>query len=210
MEKDCLLYFKNPDLFKSFIQEFDIMHGWKIESGLMNNRGKAIEDKLYTKKLRDLFSERDLFRKKVSVAEVVSWLDTFVHLDRIINFLKDRIEYSIYKDIEIVIEYVIEMSKMSRVDCIIKYESRICLIEFRTVNKFDRMKAAFDKKRIELMIYKDLMLNYLEPPTKIVLLPFIGLYEYKEKQIAQKHYENNVKNAQFASNYISRYILEIK
>ena len=208
MKNDCLLHFKNPYQFKNFIFELGIYNGWRIDCGLMNNRGKNIESRGYTKILRKLFEENKLFRKQVSIAEIVSFLDTFVHLERVLNLLISKEEQNIIKEIEILFEYKIEMSKMSRVDCIIKYKDRICLFELRTVDSFNKLKTAYDKKRIELMIYKDMMLNYMDKIDKIVVLPLIGLYEYKDKKLNQEFYENNLKNAEFACEYIQRYILQ--
>jgi len=208
MKNDCLLHFKNPYQFKNFIFELGIYNGWRIDCGLMNNRGKNIESRGYTKILRKLFEENKLFRKQVSIAEIVSFLDTFVHLERVLNLLISKEEQNIIKEIEILFEYKIEMSKMSRVDCIIKYKHRICLFELRTVDSFNKLKTAYDKKRIELMIYKDMMLNYMDKIDKIVVLPLIGLYEYKDKKLNQEFYENNLKNAEFACEYIQRYILQ--
>ena len=208
MEDKTLLYFRNPYQFKNFIIELGVYNGWKIESGLMNDRGAAISNRGYSKRLKEIFAEKKLYHKNVSVAEIVSWLDTFVHVDRILGELISNQDDSVIQNIEVYIEYKIEMAKLARVDCMFKFGKKYCLLEFRTVNKFERMKSAYEKKRIELMIYKDLMENYIEHPAKIVVFPFIGLFEYDENRLVKEHYENNVKTAKYAAEYISKYILK--
>lgn len=208
MKRDCLLHFENADKFREFIFEQNICNKWKIQKGLMNTRGSAISEKRYCIELRRIFDEKKLFYKKVSVAEIVSWLDTFVHLNRVFDYIESKHGSIVSNSFEILIEYKIEMSKMSRIDCIIKRNSKYCLIELRTVNGFERMKSAFDKKRLELMIYKDLMLNYIDPASKIVVLPFIGLYEYCGGEKIVGFYNNNIKQAEFCCDYISRFVLD--
>ena len=207
MKDESLIHFNNPMKYNNFIEELDIYNGWQIESGLMNDRGEKIRNKSYSVKLRKLFNDKKMFRKSVSISEIVTWLDSFVHIDRILTLLRINFDTEILNEIEISFEYIIEMSKKSRVDCIIKYKNRYCLIEFRTVNKFERMKAAYDKKRIELMIYKDMMENYMPIDSKIIVLPFIGLYEFEEGKLIEKHRINNIKQAQFASEYIDKYLV---
>lgn len=207
MKNNSLIYFKNPQEFDVFINDMDIYNGWKIESGFMNDRGEKIRNKSYSVKLRKLFNDKEMFRKSVSISEIVTWLDSFTHITRILTLLRLNFDADVIKEIEISFEYVIEMSKKSRIDCIIKYRDRLCLLEFRTVSKFEKMKTAFDKKRIELMIYKDMMGNYMPEKYKIIVLPFIGLYEYEEEKLIEKHKTNNINQAKFASQYIEMYLV---
>lgn len=207
MENNCLLSFDNPRQYREYLEEIGIYGYWRISSGLMNDRGKLIEEKSYVNILRKIFFDNHLYYKQVSIAEIVSWLDTFVHLNRILNHLIVEQPIEIVSKIQIIIEYKIEMAKLARVDCIIKYNNKYCLLEFRTVNKFEKMKSAYEKKRLELMIYKDLMENYIEYPAKIVVFPFIGLYEFDQNKRVNSHIENNKKTAKYASDYITRYVL---
>lgn len=207
-EENSMLYFKTLDGCLKYIRGLDIYGGWKINDGLMNDRGKHIENKTYVNELRNTFNAKRLFHKSVAISEIVTWLDSFIHLTRIIEYLQKINQQEILSDTQVIFEYVIEMSKLSRIDVIFKYKKRLCLIEFSLVNSFTRMKKAYQNKRIELMIYKDLMLNYLPNDYKVVVLPFISLYEYKDKKTVKKHLESNLKQAEFAARYIDAYILK--
>ncbi len=206
-ENNAMLYFKGISGFKKYLKEINVYGGWKIESGLMNDRGKLIDKKNYVAKLRNQFNKKKLFYKSVSISEIVTWLDTFVHITRIIEQLEYEIEKSILNQIEIIFEYVIEMSKMARVDVIFKYKYKMCLMEFSLVNGFNRMRRAYEKKRIELMIYKDLMRNYISEEYKIIVFPFIALFEYSDKTDILKHIESNEKQACFAAEYLAKYVI---
>lgn len=208
MKGNKFIEFKGVFEFENFIKRLNIYGDeWRIESGLLNERGNKVKNKRYFTKLRSTFDNTGIFRKKVSIAETISWLDSFTHVMRIIKLLKLKHGVDILNDIEIILEYVIEMSKMSRVDVIFKYQKKICLFEFTTVNKFERMKRAYQQKRLELLIYKDLMLNYLTSDIRIFVFPFVGLYEYFNNTRVESHYFNNVKQAEFATEYISKFLI---
>jgi hypothetical protein len=207
MEKDSLLYFNNPLEFIKYIHRFEVYKDWKIESGLMNDRGGKVANSDFFKEIRRLFELKGVFRKKVSVAEMVTWLDTFVHLERLFNIIIANYDNDYIKDIKIGFEYVVQMSKKSRIDCVIKYRNNYCLFEFTTVNKFTKLKASFDKKRIELIIYKDMMYNYISNKSKIICYPFVGLFEYHDGIRNNKFYINNKNNIAYAYDYLKAYIL---
>jgi hypothetical protein len=208
MEENHMLYFKYPWKFRQFLIENKLYNSWLIEEGLMNKRGNAIREKEYYKVLSGIFNEKELFRKKVSIAEVVTWLDSFVHVNRLITHLKDKLSIDEYKNLEIYFEYVIKLSKKSRIDCIIKYKNNYCLLEFKTINNFNLLKSSYDKKRLELMIYKDMLSNYFDKSSKLIVYPFIGLHEYKFKKLIEKHYEYNLSQSEYASEYIIEFLLK--
>lgn len=204
------MYFKSyQDLIK-YIDGLNIYGGWKINDGLMNKRGEYVRNKGYVNELRDVFNNKSLFYKSVAISEIVTWLDNFVHLRRVFKELRKIVDGQLLNRTEIVFEYVIEMSKLSRVDVIIKHGDNLCLVEFSLVNSFNRMKRAYQQKRIELMIYKDLMYNYVPSSYFICVLPFISLFEYKEKSILRKHVDSNIKQAKFAAEYIAKYVINKK
>lgn len=204
---DYLLLFESPLDFKTWMKEYNIANNWNIEHGLMNNRGKAIVDSSYYLKLSQIFNAKKMFRRKVSVAEVVTWLDSFVHIERIINDINEKIDNNSY-NYEIIFEYVIEMSKKSRVDCIFrnKKTNAMCLVEFTTVDSFEKLSNKYKSKRLELMIYKDLMMNYISD--RIVVFPFVGIFEWKYKKLVKKNYDYNIAQSKFASEYIYKYVIK--
>jgi hypothetical protein len=206
--ENCLIYFRNPGEFLDFETSLGVYNGWKIASGLMNTRGEAVRNKFYTIRLRQMFNDNNLFRRQVSIAEIVSWLDTMIHLKRIVKALFQRLCKEKYLKLEIIFEYVIEHSKKSRIDVVFKYDSNYCLFEFRTVDDFKKIKSNFDKKRIELMIYKDMLQNYIEYPSKIIVFPFIGLFEFKNNSMVNAHIDYNIKQVEFTCDYITSFLIK--
>lgn len=207
MREDSLLYFNSPKDLKAFMQELDIYNGWKIRSGLMNDRGKLIEDKPYTKRLRDIFSKKGFFRTKVSIAEIVSWLDTMTIMDRLLIELERRLSNEVYNSLEISVEYMIQMSKKMRIDYMLIYNDRILLLEFRTVNTPDKIRPNWDIKFRELLIYKELMSYYMFNKT-FRLYAFIALYEYNNKKISEYNVKYNKNQVTFLATFIEKYLIQ--
>lgn len=209
MNSDSLFYFQNPKEFYDFVlsQEFD--DGWRIYSGKMNSRGNSIRDKPYTTLLRNTFMEKGFFRKNVSVAEIVSWLDNFVYMMRILNQLKIDIDDSYYQDFQIFFEYRIKLSKNKRVDYILKYKEKILLLEFRTLDSFDKISSTWSKKKLELIVNRELIENYITD-SKILTFAFVGLYEYENSKLVNKHQVYNNDQVKFLSKYIQAFMLDLK
>jgi len=207
MKESTLLYFGSPMEFVEYIHRFEIYKDWKIQHGLMNDRGYLVGGSDFFVEIRRLFDLKDMFRKKVSIAEMTTWLDSFVHLERLCNLMIANFSKEKLDNIEVGIEYVLKMSKKSRVDVVIKYKSKYCLFEFSTVKSFSKLKTTYDKKRLELIIYKDMMHNYIEYPSKIICYPFIGLYEYENDKREEKFYRNNLNNISYAYEYLKKFLL---
>ena len=104
IENQSLLHFSNPTGFFEFVSYIDIYNGWRIDSGLLNDRGKKIEGKWYTNELRNLFREKNFFRRNVSLAEIVSWLDTLSLIKRLLDSLRLIITEEEFNQIEVVID----------------------------------------------------------------------------------------------------------
>ncbi len=206
MKQDALGYFKNPKQYNEFVDSLDIYNGWKITKGLMNARGEIIRHKSYANQLRRMFSLKKAFRREVSISEIVSWLDSFVIMSRVIDNLKKSISNEEYDKIEIYFEYIIKMSKKMRIDFIIKYNESLLLLEMRMVDNFKKIKGTWTKKKSELLIYKELISNYIEDK-RILTYAFISLYEYngKEKDLAHVKYNND--QAQYLAEYIRKFII---
>ncbi len=201
MKNDTLLYFSTPSEFLEFVDALDMYNGWTIRSGTMNSRGRSIRNRSYTNTLKELFSERDLFRKNVSIAEIVSWLDNFVYMKRILDQLEKDVGTKLYRKTEIYVEYKIRMSKMMRIDYVIKYEDKICLLEFRTLDSFNKLRPTWSKKKTELLIYKELMQNYVFG-LHFLTYAFIGLFEYNHSTPIEKHITHNNKQVEYFSKYL--------
>jgi len=208
MESDSLFYFHKPKDFSKFLNSLDIYNDWKIGRGTMNSRGESIRNKGYTNFLRDKFNNKSMFRRSVSISEIVSWLDSFVIMKRFFEELRKEIEEDEYNNIEIYCEYMLKMSKKMRVDFIIKYNNTILLIEFRMVNNFTKIKSTWNKKKLELLVYKELMQNYITEDTRILTFAFISLYEYDGRVLDDIHLNYNNNQVDFLVKYFIEFIIK--
>ena len=206
MKEESLLYFKSPKELDDFILDLNIYNGWKIQDGIMNERGKLIEEKKYTKMLRELFKEKKFFRRNVSLAEIISWLDNLTLIQRLLQKLEIAVPVERFNSLEISVEYMIKMSKRMRVDYVIIYKKNILLLELRTVSSFNKVRPTWEKKFHELLIYKELMSYYIKD-SDIKCYALIPLYEYTSKIKTEKHIENNDKQLDYLVEYIKRYII---
>jgi len=206
MKENSLFYFNNPNEFREFLKSLDLYGQWDIQYGLLNNRGREIENQSYTKYLRDAFQFKDFFRKQVSIAEIVSWLDTTSLMIRVLDVLEEKLESEVFKSLEISIEYMIEMSKKMRIDYLIIYKNTILLLEFRTVDRFTKIRPTWDLKFKELLQYKELMSYYL-PDKLLRVYAFIPLYEYRGGVINEKNKMYNNNQVNYLSEYIQKYLV---
>lgn len=206
MKEDSLLYFKTPNDLRQFVFDLNIYSGWKIEEGKMNERGKQIEEKKYTKMLRGLFKEKNFFRRNVSLAEIISWLDNLTLIQRLLDKLETSLTSDVFENLEISVEYMIKMSKRMRVDYVIVYKSNILILELRTVSSFNKVRPTWDKKFQELLVYKELMSYYIKNKN-MICYALIPLYEFSNKFRIEKHIDNNNKQLDYLVEYISRYIV---
>lgn len=207
MKEDSLGYFKNPKEYLNFVDKLDIYNGWKINKGFMNARGEVIRNKPYANQLRKMFSDKKAFRREVSISEIVSWLDSFVLVTRLVNKLRENLSVKEYNRIEIYFEYIIKMSKKMRIDFIIKHQDTILLLELRMLDNFDKISGTWRKKKSELLIYKELMYNYIDSDTKIITYAFISLYEFNGKKEVLKHSNYNNNQVNFLAEYIEMFMI---
>ena len=208
MENDSLFHFHNPNDFSKFLDSLDIYNDWKIGKGTMNTRGESIRNKGYTNYLRDKFNSKKMFRRSVSISEIVSWLDSFVIMRRFFDKLRSSIELTEFEEVEVFCEYMIKMSKKMRVDFIIKYRNKILLIEFRMVNNFTKIKTTWNKKKIELLVYKELLENYILEDQKILTFAFVSLYEYDGRILDDIHLNYNNNQVDFLVEYFVEFIIK--
>ncbi len=204
MKENSLLYFDSPKELREFIKSLDIYQGWQIKDGLLNERGKQIEGRRYTKVLRELFKSKNFFRRNVSLAEIVSWLDNLVLISRLLDKLEKEVDREIFNCIQISVEYMIELSKKMRIDFVFIYEGRILLLEMRTVSKFEKLRSTWEKKFHELLVYKELMSYYIEK--RIILYALISLYEYEKKWSKAKHIDHNCKQLDYLILFMKTYL----
>lgn len=208
MKEDSLGYFSEPKNYVRFIDSLDIYNGWKITKGLMNSRGEVIRHKSYANQLRKMFSVKKAFRREVSISEIVSWLDSFVMMTRVIERLRVTISIEDYNKIEIYFEYIIKMSKKMRIDFVIKYNNSLLLLELRMVDNFKKLKGTWTKKKSELLIYKELMNNYIDDEKRILTYALITLYEFDGKEKIYAHKKYNDDQAQYLAEYIRKFMID--
>ncbi len=206
MKDDSLGFYKCPQDFLRFVESLDIYNGWKMTKGFMNARGEIIRHKPYANQLREMFSSKKAFRREVSISEIVSWLDSFVIMTRVINALRETISIEEYNNIEIYFEYIIKMSKKMRIDFIFTYKDTILLIELRMLDNFKKIRSTWSKKKGELLIYKELMQNYIEDK-RILTYALITLYEFNGRVSEETHMKYNNDQAQYLAEYIRKFII---
>lgn len=207
-QDNSLLSFQDYFAFKNFYSNLEIYDKWKISSGSMNSRGECIRHKRYSLELQSIFKEKGMFRKNVSIAEIVSWLDSFIIINNLFELLKEYYSKEIILKIGIFSEYVIKMSKKMRVDYILQYEGKVLLIELRMVSNFNKIKTTWNKKKMELLIYKELMGNYIPSHIKIYTFALVVLPEYDMSGKISKHIEYNSNQVNFLKKYIDEFIIK--
>ncbi|TVP96603.1 MAG: hypothetical protein EA374_01010 [Acholeplasmatales bacterium] len=205
--KDAMLSFSNYNEFWEFYHSLNIPR-WHISTGLLNDRGKYIENRSYTHRLRTIFNEKKLFRRNVAIAEIVSWLDSYLILRRLLHLLRGMLKEDVLMKMKIHCEYRIEMSKNRRVDFIFEYADRILLAEFRLSDKFPNVSNMWQKKELELIIYKELLGNYLPTKVKVLIFAFIGMPEIEQGQMIEKNIKYNEENIEFFARYITQYLFQ--
>ena len=209
LSKDSMVSFKNPNDYFKFLEELKIPKSWRIETGLLNGRGKMIEEKSYVSKLRKVFNSKKLFRRNVSVAEIVSWLDGFVIIVRTLRELEKSIDKEQFLSLKIYLEYRIEMSKNRRIDYIFEYRNQLLLIEMRLSDRFPNISNVWQKKEIELIIYKELLSNYLSSKFNIIIYALVYMPEYDRNNLLLKNNKYNTDNIGHLSRYIQKYLLKL-
>lgn len=207
MKYDSFLFFKTPTSFYKFLYSLDIYNDWKITKGTLNNRGESIRNKVYTNYLRERFNNKKMFRRSVSISEIVSWLDSFVIMKRFFQKLHSSITDEEFDCVELYCEYMIKMSKKMRVDFILKYKNTILMIEFRMVNDFTKIKKTWNKKKMELLVYKELLENYIPNQTRILTFAFISLFEYDGNKVEDIHLNYNNNQIDFLVEYFTEFVI---
>jgi hypothetical protein len=209
LKNNSMLYFACPNEFMIYYEDLNIYGVWKIQTGNLNERGLFIKDKSYVSILKKQFSEKKLFRRNVSIAEIVSWLDSYIINKRIFSSLRELLnnDEKFYK-LEIFCEYKIDFSKDRRVDYIFKFEDKILLLEYRLSDHFPNMSNLWQKKELELIIYKELMNNYLKDKYQIYLYAFIAMPEYDSGKILPKHVKYNNDNIKYFCEYIKKFLFD--
>jgi len=205
--ENSLLAFENGYQFLHFYEGLDIYKEWKITTGTMNYRGELIRSKPYALMLQNLFAEKGMFRRKVSIAEIVSWLDSFKIIERLVKEMIKNFPNDVFMEVEILSEYKIRMSKKMRIDYIFKYKDTLLLLELRMVSKFEKLRPTWEKKKIELIIYKDLINNYFADTFRIINYALITLPEYQIKSEIPKHIDYNINQIKHLIRYITQFVI---
>lgn len=205
-KKNAMLSFEKLQDFGAFYKTLKVQGRWKIQTGKMNDRGKVIENNYYAKVLRKIFMDKQLFRRNVSIAEIISFLDEYVFIERIINDLSKKACETIFSKIKLHLEYKIPFSKNRRIDMIFEYNKKILVVEFRLSMDFPNQSAMWLKKETELIIYKELLSNFIGEDYKILLYALIGMPEYHQNNIIEKNVVYNTTNVQFFTDYLLTFL----
>ena len=134
-------------------------------------------------------------------------MDNFYFIDRLIQSLKKKLKTNIIEQIEIFNEYKIPLSKNRRVDYILKYGHNILLVEFRISQDFPNTSNIWQKKELELIVYKELMSNFIPKNISMILYAFIGMPEYNGNEQIVKHKKYNTDNLEHLAEYVCQYLI---
>lgn len=204
--ENSMLSFSNLEDFNVFYNTLRIRGIWLIQTGKMNERGKLIANKGYTATIKRKFMEKKLFRRNVSIAEVVSFLDEYVIIDRIISLLKHKLSEEEFNSIQLYLEYKIAFSKNRRIDMLFVVGNKILVVEFRLSHDFPNQSSMWTKKETELIIYKELLSNYILDEYKIYLYALIAMPEYHLKQKIDKNVLYNENNVLYFVDYFLTFL----
>jgi len=207
-ESNAMISFNTLNDFQQFYDDFDFYGGWRITDSPINERGNLVRNSSYIILLRELFNRKHLFRRSVSIGELVSFVDNYYLLYKLIDKLKKRIPEEKLKKARLYSEYRVFMSKNRRVDFIFEYEDKLLLLEFRISNTFPNISNIWQKKEAELLIYKELLSNYLPDDKEIFIYAFIGMPEYQGNKRIIKHAAYNENNLEHLAKYIDLFIFQ--
>jgi len=208
-EKQSMLSFKGVNDFLCFYEGLNIYGHWRITDQKTNDRGEKVRSASYMNLLRNKFNEKHLFRRQVSISELISFVDSFYLMTIIFDKLKTMISDDLFNSIEIFCEYRINLSKNKRVDLLLVHKQKVVLIEFRISNTFPNMSSIWQKKTLELIVYKELLSYYIGNTYSIYNYAFIGMPEYtgsKGRDLVPKHYDYNRNNANHLADFLKTYL----
>ncbi len=208
LKEDSMLYFEDLFAFRRFYSDFNIYGTWRITGEDINSRGERVRHAPYIERLREIFNGKKLFRKSVSIAELVSFVDGYYIFDKIVRELRNELAPSTFEKISLISEYRIKLSKNRRIDFILIYEKKLLLIEFRISNTFPNVSNVWQRKETELLIYKELLGNYINSHYRIHIYAFIGMPEYVGKDPISKQIKYNNDNIRYFVEYIKEFIIK--
>lgn len=207
-KENSMIAFDSVLDFKGFLERLQMPSNWVITMEKNNLRGERVKDRPYVNYLRDLFMEKGLFRRNISIAEIVSLLDSYTIMMRVIKHLENMVGTARLKHLKMYSEYKIYFSKNRRIDYVLEYNNRLLLIEFRVSFTFPNLSSMWQKKETELLFYKELLSNYLPETYKVHLFAFIAMPEVDNGYRLPKHVKYNNDNSLFFAEYIKTFILD--
>ncbi len=208
LSEDSMKSFSNFNEFYQFYDELNIYNPWRITNEPINDRGERVRNSYYTNVFRNLFNEKHLFRRSVSVGELVSFTDNFYLIKKVIDELSSILSEKEFNEFSLYSEYRIRMSKNRRIDFILVYKKKVLLLEFRISNTFPNISNIWQRKEAELLIYKELLKNYINRDYNVYIYAFIGMPEYMNKQPVPKQVKYNDDNTKHLAKYIKQFIVD--
>ncbi len=76
------------------------------------------------------------------------------------------------------------------------------------VNNFTKIKTTWNKKKLELLIYKELLENYIPKDKKILTFAFISLFEYHGRVVDDIHLNYNNNQIDFLIEYVTDFMIK--
>jgi len=208
LSENSMVAFENPQGFRHFYQKLLQGKEWKISSLSLNHRGYQLQKENFVSYLRNLFNAKGLFRRSVSIAEIISFMDSYYIMDKVFNSLEKLLDPEDFKKLSLYCEYKIKYSKNRRIDYVLRFHDKILIIEFRLSATFPNMSNVWQKKENELLIYKELLSNYFPQECKILVYAFIAMPEFNDHTAIFKHIQYNNQNAKYFAEYINEFLIK--
>ncbi len=163
---------------KEFYGKFDSLNlkSWNIENQLFKDRAKYYEKHKFFIDLKDEFMDKSLTIWDLKSEEVVSWIDTFLILKRI---LEDSVFNDEVINLTIIKEYPIVFGNHMRVDYLLVFERAIIVLEMGMFNQDERRgEERYTKKLLESIAYRQIIENIVKGSVDVFNYTLIYRPEY--------------------------------
>lgn len=200
-----MYFLENKKSFDELFESLEL-NNWNIENQLFKDRASFYAKKDFFTKMRNKFLSENLTIWDLKSEEIVSWIDTFVILNRVLTkeFINENnIELAVIK------EYPLVYGNHMRVDYLIVFERAIIVLEMGMFNQDEkRGEERYTKKLLESIAYKQLIENMVNGSIEVFNHVIIYRPEYdrfKNVWLRNNIIYNNgeVKTTQ---NYISKIV----
>lgn len=164
MKIKCMYFLEDQRSFNELFNSLGL-NSWNIENQLFKDRAAFYAKKDFFGKMRDKFLSENLTIWDLKSEEIISWIDTFVILNRVISkdFMKEN-----NIDIIVIKEYPLVYGNHMRVDYLLVFERAIIVLEMGMFNQDERRgEERYTKKLLESIAYNQLIKNMVNGSVEV-------------------------------------------